>query len=188
MRATISRTGYTGEDGFEIFVPPQAADRVWLALLRVGQAGRRHPVRSRRARHAAPRSRRCGCYGNDIDETTTVARSGSRTGSSAGRRTTSSAPTRCASRRPNGVAAQAGRLRDGRPRHRAPRLRGLRRRRQGRRRHQRHADAVPEEGDRHGIRADRNYAAPALNSTSTSAAGGSARARRADAVLQDERK
>ena len=28
VRATISRTGYTGEDGFEIFVPPQSADRV----------------------------------------------------------------------------------------------------------------------------------------------------------------
>src|SRR5438445_7277010 len=33
VRATVSRTGYTGEDGFEIFVPPQSADRVWLALL-----------------------------------------------------------------------------------------------------------------------------------------------------------
>src|SRR5689334_16703475 len=28
-RALISRTGYTGEDGFEIFVPPNMADRVW---------------------------------------------------------------------------------------------------------------------------------------------------------------
>ena len=27
VRATVSRTGYTGEDGFEIFVPPQSADR-----------------------------------------------------------------------------------------------------------------------------------------------------------------
>src|SRR5262249_27633132 len=27
VRATISRTGYTGEDRFEIFVPPQQADR-----------------------------------------------------------------------------------------------------------------------------------------------------------------
>ena len=32
-RALISRTGYTGEDGFEIFVPPNVADRVWQALL-----------------------------------------------------------------------------------------------------------------------------------------------------------
>ena len=29
----VSRSGYTGEDGFEIFVPPSSADRVWLALL-----------------------------------------------------------------------------------------------------------------------------------------------------------
>jgi aminomethyltransferase len=37
-RATISRTGYTGEDGFEIFVPPNVADRVWQAVLdRVGR-------------------------------------------------------------------------------------------------------------------------------------------------------
>ena len=31
VRAMVSRTGYTGEDGFEIFVPPQSADRVWQA-------------------------------------------------------------------------------------------------------------------------------------------------------------
>ena len=37
VRATISRTGYTGEDGFEIFVPPQQADRVWLAILESGK-------------------------------------------------------------------------------------------------------------------------------------------------------
>src|SRR5438270_9604977 len=38
VRATISRTGYTGEDGFEIFVPPQAADRLWMAVLDAGAA------------------------------------------------------------------------------------------------------------------------------------------------------
>ncbi len=32
VRATISRTGYTGEDGFELFVPPADAPRVWRAL------------------------------------------------------------------------------------------------------------------------------------------------------------
>ena len=37
-RATISRTGYTGEDGFEIFVPPNTADRVWQALLEAGRS------------------------------------------------------------------------------------------------------------------------------------------------------
>src|ERR1700704_2095283 len=38
VRATISRTGYTGEDGFEIFVPPQSADKVWQGVLESGAA------------------------------------------------------------------------------------------------------------------------------------------------------
>src|SRR4030095_4633100 len=37
-RATISRTGYTGEDGFEIFVPPNGADRVGQPVLDSGRA------------------------------------------------------------------------------------------------------------------------------------------------------
>src|SRR5215212_7064754 len=38
VRATVSRTGYTGEDGFEIFVPPQSADKVWQAILASGRS------------------------------------------------------------------------------------------------------------------------------------------------------
>lgn len=34
--AIISRTGYTGEDGFELFVPAQSAEQVWDALLEAG--------------------------------------------------------------------------------------------------------------------------------------------------------
>jgi aminomethyltransferase len=37
-RATISRTGYSGEDGFEIFVPPNMAERVWQAVLESGRS------------------------------------------------------------------------------------------------------------------------------------------------------
>src|SRR5918996_2373494 len=37
VRVTISRTGYTGEDGFEVFVPPNAAERVWDAILEAGK-------------------------------------------------------------------------------------------------------------------------------------------------------
>ena len=75
-RAPISRTGYTGEDGFEIFVPPNMADRVWQALLESGRGGRR------RARAASARATRCGSkpamrlYGNDIDDTTTPLEAG----------------------------------------------------------------------------------------------------------------
>ena len=37
VRAMVSRTGYTGEDGFEVFVPPAQADRVWRAILDAGR-------------------------------------------------------------------------------------------------------------------------------------------------------
>jgi aminomethyltransferase len=71
VRATISRTGYTGEDGFEIFVPPQSADRVWQAILDAGRSigvvpcglGARDTLRLEAAMRL---------HGNDIDETTTV--------------------------------------------------------------------------------------------------------------------
>src|SRR3989440_6367444 len=71
VRATISRTGYTGEDGFEIFVPPQSADRVWQAILESGRAadviacglGARDTLRLEAAMRL---------YGNDIDDTTTA--------------------------------------------------------------------------------------------------------------------
>jgi glycine cleavage system T protein (aminomethyltransferase) len=69
-RALISRTGYTGEDGFEIFVPPNMADRVWQAILESGRSaeviacglGARDTLRLEAAMRL---------YGNDIDETTT---------------------------------------------------------------------------------------------------------------------
>src|ERR1700722_11572557 len=38
VRAMISRTGYTGEDGFEMFVPPQFADRLWLSIVNAGKS------------------------------------------------------------------------------------------------------------------------------------------------------
>jgi len=34
----IARTGYTGEDGFEVFLPPDAAPALWRALLEAGAA------------------------------------------------------------------------------------------------------------------------------------------------------
>ena len=69
-RVTISRTGYTGEDGYEIFVPPNMADRVWQALLESGRQADVIPcglgVRDTLRLEAAMR-----LFGNDIDETTT---------------------------------------------------------------------------------------------------------------------
>ena len=56
VRGTVSRTGYTGEDGFEMFVPPAMAPRVWDAMLDCRPGRRAGAVRPRRPRHAAPRS------------------------------------------------------------------------------------------------------------------------------------
>jgi aminomethyltransferase len=35
--AVISRTGYTGEDGFELYVPASSTEAVWEALLAAGK-------------------------------------------------------------------------------------------------------------------------------------------------------
>ncbi len=68
---TISRTGYTGEDGFEVFVPPAQAERVWDAIL---QAGKPHGVipAGLGARDTLRLEAAMRLYGNDMDETTTV--------------------------------------------------------------------------------------------------------------------
>jgi len=35
--AIIARTGYTGEDGFEIYVPPEEGERIWAAVAEAGR-------------------------------------------------------------------------------------------------------------------------------------------------------
>ena len=40
----VARTGYTGEDGFELFVPAEHAQRVWTGCLEAGQADGLVPV------------------------------------------------------------------------------------------------------------------------------------------------
>ncbi len=70
-RALISRTGYTGEDGFEIFVPPNMADRVWQAILEAGRAAGVIPC-GLGARDTLRLEAAMRLYGNDIDESTTV--------------------------------------------------------------------------------------------------------------------
>jgi aminomethyltransferase len=71
VRCTISRTGYTGEDGFEIFVAPASAERVWDALLNAGRAAGIVPV-GLGARDTLRLEASMRLYGNDMDETTTV--------------------------------------------------------------------------------------------------------------------
>jgi aminomethyltransferase len=70
VRATVSRTGYTGEDGFEMFVSPQSADRVWQAILNAGRQADLIPA-GLGARDTLRLEASLRLYGNDIDDTTT---------------------------------------------------------------------------------------------------------------------
>jgi aminomethyltransferase len=74
-RATISRTGYTGEDGYEVFVPPNMADRVWTAILEAGRAADVIPC-GLAARDTLRLEAGMRLYGNDMDETTSVLEAG----------------------------------------------------------------------------------------------------------------
>jgi glycine cleavage system T protein (aminomethyltransferase) len=68
--ALIARTGYTGEDGFEVFCAPQMAPRVWNALLEAGQGDGLVPC-GLGARDTLRLEASMRLYGNDIDDTTT---------------------------------------------------------------------------------------------------------------------
>jgi len=71
VRATVSRTGYTGEDGFEIFLPPGSADRAWQAILQAGQDAGVVPC-GLGARDTLRLEAGMRLHGNDIDDTTTA--------------------------------------------------------------------------------------------------------------------
>ena len=71
VRVTVSRTGYTGEDGFEIFAPPASAERVWDAVMTAGRPAGLVPA-GLGARDTLRLEAAMRLYGNDIDETTTV--------------------------------------------------------------------------------------------------------------------
>lgn len=70
-RAMISRTGYTGENGYEVFVPPNVADRVWQAILEAGRSADVIPC-GLGARDTLRLEAGMRLYGNDMDESTTV--------------------------------------------------------------------------------------------------------------------
>src|SRR5262245_30298661 len=75
VRGTISRTGYTGEDGFEIFVPPHQPDRCWQAILSSVGASGVVPA-GLGARDTLRLEAAMRLYGNDIGDTTTPLEAG----------------------------------------------------------------------------------------------------------------
>ncbi len=74
-QAIVSRTGYTGEDGFEIYLSPDGAPDVWRALLEAGRGDGLRPC-GLAARDTLRLEAGMRLYGNDIDATTTVLEAG----------------------------------------------------------------------------------------------------------------
>ena len=70
VQAIIARTGYTGEDGFEVYVPPVAAAPLWRSLLSAGADAGIAPT-GLGARDTLRFEACMPLYGNDIDDTTT---------------------------------------------------------------------------------------------------------------------
>jgi aminomethyltransferase len=68
-RAWVARTGYTGEDGFEVFLPWDRAVGPWTRLLAAGGALGLTPI-GLGARDTLRLEARFSLYGNEIDETT----------------------------------------------------------------------------------------------------------------------
>lgn len=73
--ALVSRTGYTGEDGYEIYTQSENPAKIWDALLDEGKARGLLPV-GLGARDTLRLEAALMLYGNDIDETTTVLEAG----------------------------------------------------------------------------------------------------------------
>jgi len=68
--AIVSRTGYTGEDGFELYVAPEAASALWDALLAAGAPEGLVPA-GLGARDTLRLEAGMALYGHEIDRSTT---------------------------------------------------------------------------------------------------------------------
>ena len=66
----IARTGYTGEDGFEIYFAPEYSEKLWETLLDAGSAEGMLPC-GLGARNTLRLEASMCLYGHEIDETTT---------------------------------------------------------------------------------------------------------------------
>ncbi len=77
IASMVSRTGYTGEDGFEIYTQSETPGIIWDALLEKGEAHGLKPI-GLGARDTLRLEACLMLYGNDIDDTTTVLEAGLR--------------------------------------------------------------------------------------------------------------
>ena len=71
VQGILARTGYTGEDGFEFYFPPDQSVRVWNALLEAGKATGLIPA-GLGARNTLRLEAAMALYGHELDEATTL--------------------------------------------------------------------------------------------------------------------
>ena len=74
VEGIISRTGYTGEDGFEFYAPADRAEQLWNKILDAGNTGTPEGVLpcGLAARNTLRLEAALALYGHEIDETTTL--------------------------------------------------------------------------------------------------------------------
>jgi aminomethyltransferase len=72
--AIVSRTGYTGEDGFEVYAAADKAEQLWNKILEAGKYGEEYGVLpcGLAARNTLRLEAGMCLYGHEIDETTTL--------------------------------------------------------------------------------------------------------------------
>ncbi|MFZ0884802.1 MAG: glycine cleavage system aminomethyltransferase GcvT, partial [Candidatus Acidiferrales bacterium] len=66
----IARTGYTGEDGFEIYFAPEHSEKLWNDLMHAGESAKMIPC-GLGARNTLRLEAGMCLYGHEIDDTTT---------------------------------------------------------------------------------------------------------------------
>jgi aminomethyltransferase len=71
VSALIARTGYTGEDGFEIYFAPEHSEKLWNDLLEAGRSAGLLPC-GLGARNTLRLEAGMCLYGHEIDDTTTA--------------------------------------------------------------------------------------------------------------------
>ena len=74
IKGIVSRTGYTGEDGFEIYAPSDRAEQLWNKILDAGETDTPTGVLpcGLAARNTLRLEAGLALYGHEIDETTTL--------------------------------------------------------------------------------------------------------------------
>src|ERR1700716_3384358 len=74
VAAIVSRTGYTGEDGFEVYAAAEKAEQLWNRILDAGNFGAEEGVLpcGLAARNTLRLEAGMCLYGHEIDETTTL--------------------------------------------------------------------------------------------------------------------